>query len=672
MSKVREVHNIPVGGASPGRGSPSEVFSQNIMEMERGNKKSKSDRFFKYAAVIVAALCILFMLATIGLAIALGVKMNQMSESPRTAAFSGDRSGIDDPLNAHQNDDPISGNNGILDWPSPSGSLHATYKRSAVASDHGFCSEIGRNTLLAGGNAVDAMISALLCVGVVNPQSSGLGGGFLMTLYNASTQRCISIDAREMAPRSSNSTMFVNSPSDSVIGWRSIATPGELHGFWTVFTRFGSGKVAWKDLFQPAIKLAREGFPVSSNLALVLADRESDIMADEYMKTAFTDPRTGRVYEEGDMLKRQQLADTLEELANATDPVQLFYQGGMAQTIAAEFKERGGYVTIEDLANYKPIIYETPLESDALPGDFTMCGPPPPSSFAVTQAIIGVMSQFYSPQKGSVNLDDPEVYHRLIEAEKFAYSYRTKLGDVNYVKDADKISRNMTKMEFIRWVANKVPDMAQELSYYTDDKTQVVEDHGTSSISIIDREGNAISTTSTINQWLGSKRISPTLGILWNDEMDDFSTPNQSNAFGFAPSEANYIQPGKRPLSSMSPMIVYNKNDGSVKMAVGASGGSRIISAVAQTVIRSMLFNQTVKEAVDAPRFHNQFLPNVTEYESSVPRTIINTLKNQYHQIFSPVQKQSSVVQALIVMDDGFIHGNSDFRRKTATYPAGY
>ncbi|KAE9545960.1 hypothetical protein FO519_010828, partial [Halicephalobus sp. NKZ332] len=154
-----------------------------------------------------------------------------------------------------------------------------------------------------------------------------------------------------------------------------------------------------------------------------------------------------------------------------------------------------------------------------LPGDLTMCGPPPPSSFAVTQAIIGIMSQFYGPQRGPVNLDDPEVYHRLIEAEKFAYSYRTKLGDVNYVKDADKVSRNMTKIDFTRWIASRVPDVAQELSYYNLDNTQVVEDHGTSSISIIDREGNAVSTTDTINQLLGSKRISPTLGILWNDEM---------------------------------------------------------------------------------------------------------------------------------------------------------
>ncbi|KAE9551642.1 hypothetical protein FO519_005140 [Halicephalobus sp. NKZ332] len=612
------------------------------------------------------------MLTTIGLAVALRVNMNKISEFPKNSIVV-DGAGLNDSLSDHQSRDFIVRNTSLLFWPKPSRSFHATYRKAAVATDSGFCSEIGRqDTLLAGGNAVDAMISSLLCIGVVHLQASGLGGGFVMTLYNASTQRCISINAREMAPRSANSTMFMDISSDSSIGWRSIATPGELHGFWTAFTRFGSGRVAWRDLFQPTIKLAREGFPVSGELALALIDRESDIMADEHMKNAFTDSRTGRIYKEGDIIKRQHLADTLEKLANATDPVQLFYKGEIAQKVADEFKKYGGYVTTEDLANYKTIIQDTPLESDALPGDFMMCGPPPPSGFAVTQTIIGVMSQFYSPERGPVDLYDPKVYHRLIEAEKFAYSYRTKLGDPNFVNDAENISRNMTKIEFIRWIVSRIPDVAQDLSYYNVDNTQVVEDHGTSSVSILDEEGNAVSTTSTINLWLGSRRISPTLGILWNDEMDDFSTPNQSNAYGFPPSKANFIQPGKRPLSSMSPMIIYNKSSGSVKMVVGGSGGSRIISAVAQTVIRSMLFNQTVKEAVDGPRFHNQFLPNVTEYEDSVPRAIINTLENQYNQSFSAVKDQWSVVQALVVMDDGLIHGNSDFRGGIPTYPTGY
>uniref|UniRef100_A0A914Y871 Gamma-glutamyltranspeptidase n=1 Tax=Panagrolaimus superbus TaxID=310955 RepID=A0A914Y871_9BILA len=211
-------------------------------------------------------------------------EQNQMSDQqqqplvrPQTLSY------LPDPLNVpHNNDDRPS----IVDsaWPIPSGSLHATYKRAAVASDHGLCSEIGRDILLAGGNAVDSMIASFFCIGVVNPQSSGLGGGFLMTLYNASTQRCISIDAREMAPRTANTTMFKSNPEDAVLGWKAIATPGELHGYWTIFTRYGSGRVPWKDLVDPSIKLARNGFPVSSNLAKVMEEKESFIMADENMK----------------------------------------------------------------------------------------------------------------------------------------------------------------------------------------------------------------------------------------------------------------------------------------------------------------------------------------------------------------------------------------------------
>lgn len=180
-------------------------------------------------------------------------------------------------------------------------------------------------------------------------------------------------------------------------------------------------------------------------------------------------------------------------------------------------------------------------------------------------------------------------------------------------------------------------------------------------------------------------RASPTLGIIWNDEMDDFSTPGVYNAFGFAPSETNFIAPNKRPMSSMSPMVVYNKNDQRVELVVGGAGGSFIISATAQTVIRSLLFNQTVKAAVDAPRFHNQFLPHVTQFEKNVPKVetmlfitqdlfqrIIDELTTTFKQNMTAIVQQKSVIQALEVQPDGFIHGNSDFRRKTATYPAGF
>ncbi|VDO77335.1 unnamed protein product [Haemonchus placei] len=340
----------------------------------------------------------------------------------------------------------------IIHWSKPSGSLYAQFKRVAVASDHGFCSEIGRDVMIDGGNAVDAIIATLLCVGVVNPQSSGLGGGFIMTLYNASTGRCQTINARESAPLAATEDMFKSDTNQSVYGYRAIAIPSELHGFWTIFKNFGSGRVnssqyqifqvEWSRLFEPSIKLAMNGFPVSSNLASNLARKENLIQAEPTLKEIFVDRVTGRVYEEGDIMKRERYGSTLQRLANASDPVDLFYKGDMAQTIAEEITSNGGIINSTDLASYETLIDEIPLIVSGLSGDLEMCGPPPPSSFVITQSIIAVMAEFYRGDK--VNLDDPLVYHRLIEAEKFAYAQRTKLGDVRFVESAKLLVANMS------------------------------------------------------------------------------------------------------------------------------------------------------------------------------------------------------------------------------------
>lgn len=196
-------------------------------------------------------------------------------------------------------------------------------------------------------------------------------------------------------------------------------------------------------MFEPAITLAREGFPVSSNLAMVLAKLESRIAEDEDMRHVFFDPATSKPWEEGDIIRRHRLAETLNELSVTPDPIKLFYKGGMAQTIAAEIAEGGGLITPEDLAGFETVVHDTPLETEALPGDLVMCGPPPPSSFAVAAAIVGVISELYGGRK--VDLDDPKLYHRLIEAEKFSYAQRTKLGDARFVKSAADLAFNLTR-----------------------------------------------------------------------------------------------------------------------------------------------------------------------------------------------------------------------------------
>ncbi|PAV65999.1 hypothetical protein WR25_19438 isoform F [Diploscapter pachys] len=595
---------VRIGEESPPRrGSPSEVFSRDINHLHQTKKEKRDGTCARTLAIVFGILTAIFLLATIALAIVVGIKYSQDNNDNNDVTER-----IPNVIAPTRQQD--SSNRPQFQWPLPSGSLYAHYKKAAVASDHGLCSEIGRDIMIQGGNAIDSVIATLLCVGVVNPQSSGIGGGFLMTLYNKTTGLCHAINARETAPAAANETMFVKNKNDSSVGYKSIAVPSEINGYWTIYRRFGSGKVPWSKLFEASIRLCNEGFPVSSNLATVLADKEKDIQAEPTMKDIFVNPATNRVYEEGDIMKRTTLGTTYQLLANATDPIELFYKGGMAQSIAGEISDNGGIITEKDLADYETVVDDAPLISTLLPGDLEMCGPPPPSSFVVTQSLIVTMGELY--KSGNVDFQNPKLYHDLIEMQKFAYAQRTKLGDLKFVESARALVAQMLTKEYTQNITKLLKDTAQKLEYYGGDMKANPPDHGTSHVSIIDAEGNAVSVTSTINQLLGSMRASPTLGIVWNDEMvqwlanflrvfakinfqDDFSTPGQSNGFGFAPSETNFIVPGKRPMSSMSPLVVYNKNENKAEMVVGASGGSFIISAIAQTVIRTLFFNQTVK-----------------------------------------------------------------------------
>uniref|UniRef100_A0A0N5AJW6 Gamma-glutamyltranspeptidase 1 n=1 Tax=Syphacia muris TaxID=451379 RepID=A0A0N5AJW6_9BILA len=607
-------------------------------------------RCTRLLTIICAVTAAVFILLSVVLATILAVGGKKESFNTRPFSF-------------HPNHEP--------QWPQPSGSLYGQFKKAAIATDHGLCSEIGRNILFAGGNAIDATIASLICIGVVNPQNSGLGGGFLMTVYNRTTGKCITLNARESAPASSSTLMFAENASEATVGYKSIAIPTELHGLWTAFRKFSSGKVSWKQLIQPSIDLAIKGFPVSSNLALILKRKERQIMDEKSLRAVFVNPNTGKVYEEGDRLTRYSLGQTLQMIANASDPNYLFYKGEIAKIIVSEMKENGGIITAKDLYSYNTIIETSPIQVPLPSTNLIMCGPPPPSSFAVTQLIVSILAEFYMNGQ-PVDLNDPLVYHRLIEAEKFGYAHRSQLGDLPFVKEAQLLINNMTTSSYAKWIKSLIKDVAQPIQYYMKDAQYQKPDHGTSHVSVIDEDGNAVSTTDTINLRLGSLRVSPILGIVWNNEMDDFSTPGLTNAFNIAPSEANFIRPNKRPMSSMSPTIIYDKTNGKVRMSIGASGGSFIISATAQGIIRSLIFNQTIKESVDTPRLHNQFLPHVTQYEETFPQQIVDELRYKHKQSMESTGIQASVVQVIEAADDGFLYGNSDFRRKTSTHAAGY
>lgn len=557
--------------------------------------------------------------------------------------------------------------NRLPKWPKPSLSPMGKYSKAAVAADNEYCSEIGRNTLLRGGNAVDAAIAALFCIGVMDSHSAGLGGGHFMTIYNSTTQECTVIDAREIAPLAATEDMFKGRWNESQTGWRAVAVPGELHGLWTEFNRFGSGKIAWASLVNPTIDLLEEGFPTSHALAKALKQKEELILREPTMKE-FVNPKTGKVYAVGEQIKtRRTFLNTLRLLANSTDPVKEFYTGEMARTMAEEFKQRGGLVTMADLAAYRPIIRGNgEVIHTVLRGGRSICGAPPPAGSAVAQAILSVMDGYEYDMKSFKDI--AVLYHHFIEASKFSYAGRSWMGDPAFVANATDIARNITSSEWAEWVRSKITEETHPDEYYGGSFEAPPVDHGTTHISVIDRQGNAVSVTSTINLYMGALVTSPSLGILWNDEMDDFSSPGHANFFGFPPSPANFIRPGKRPMSSQSPLVIYDKNK--QVMAVGGAGGSTIISGVAGVALHALWLKADVKQAVDAPRLHNQLQPNYTWYEPNFPKEYIAELRSRGHTLTAV--NNLTVVTAVEKGKDGQIYANSDFRKGEESAPAGY
>ncbi|PIO67401.1 gamma-glutamyltranspeptidase, partial [Teladorsagia circumcincta] len=335
-----------------------------------------------------------------------------------------------------------------------------------------------------------------------------------------------------------------------------------------------------------------------------------------------------------------------------------------------------GIITKADLASYKPRVYKQ-LANTHFRGNLVMCGGPPPSSFAVTQLIVSVMSALYPENHGADILSDPKVTHHFIEAMKFAYAQRTLLGDVAFVKSAETLAKNLTTQEYTKWVVERMRDTAQPSVYYGGIAqsqvpqpvefgkcgARVVPDHGTSQVSALDEHGNGVSSTTTINRWFGAAVESEAYGIIWNDEMDDFSTPGMANGFGFAPSETNFIEPGKRPMSSMSPMVIFDAKTKEPTMVIGGSGGSKIISAVAKVglmklhvivgesvimaIVRPLIFGETIKQAIDSPMIHNQFTPDITQIDDAFPKELKSVLDWKFGQKFRNTTGFEGIVQGI-------------------------
>lgn len=525
-------------------------------------------------------------------------------------------------------------------------------EHGAVATENKRCSDIGVDVLKEGGNAVDAAISAVFCVGVVNMFSSGIGGGGFMTVRippssEGGSSEVYTIDFRETAPALANSTMYKDDPDAARWGGLAVGVPGEMRGLQEAHGRWG--KLPWARLVQPSVDLAAE-WTVDIELARRLQMFAPLIFSQEDWRPIFAPE--GRMLLEGETIRRTNYSRTLSAIASAGPDV--FYKGPIADSIIRKIQATGGIMTNEDLENY------TVKVDRALQGtyhDKKVYTSHAPTSGPVLLHILNLLERYDLIGEGRTGLN----IHRFVEALKFGFAARTRIGDLPYVTNGTARVAEISTKSFADAVAANLTDDRTHPPEYYNPEFDVKIDHGTSHTSVVDKDGMAVALTTTVNLIFGSMVLDPETGIILNDEMDDFAVPGEPNGFGLWPSPYNYPEPGKRPLSSTTPTIVEH-GDGSFYLAIGGSGGGQIFGAVLQTML-NLDWGMDVSEAIEAGRVHDQLYPLEVNADDVVPDILVNALISRGHNItVSDINRIAAVVQA-VVQKDGKIFAASDSRK---------
>jgi gamma-glutamyltranspeptidase/glutathione hydrolase len=525
------------------------------------------------------------------------------------------------------------------------------FEKGAVVSAHALASEVGVDILQKGGNAMDAAVAVHFALAVVYPNAGNIGGGGFM-LYRGVNGEVSALDFRETAPKLAHKELFLDEKGEPIPGLSLQSTlssgiPGSVAGMEAAHARYGS--LDWKDLLTPAIRLAEEGFPLTQRQANELNDLKKTFEErNDWAMPLLHDS----LWQKGDLLVQHQLARTLRAIQ--THQSAGFYSGFVADALVETMRKTGGIMDAKDLLNYTAL-WRTPIEGRYR--GYTIYSMPPPSSGGI--CLINLLKSVEPFPLSKWGFQSDSSIRVMVEASRRVYADRaTYMGDPDFVEvpqqqllDSFYMASRMEDMRFDRATpSNEI--QAGSLLY--------PESEETTHFSIIDAEGNAVSITTTINESYGSKIMVEGAGFLLNNEMDDFSIkPGVPNLYGLLGGDANAIEPQKRMLSAMTPTLVVQ--DGKTVMVVGTPGGSTIITSVFQTLVNVIDFGMSMQKAIDAPKFHHQWMPDVIQHEESA---IQPQVREQLQQSGYLLQQRAPIgrVDAIWIDQKGMKHTGADPR----------
>jgi gamma-glutamyltranspeptidase/glutathione hydrolase len=522
-----------------------------------------------------------------------------------------------------------------------------------VVSSDSLATQVGVEILKKGGNAVDAAVAVGFAFAVTYPQAGNIGGGGFMVIRMANGET-VTIDFREKAPMKASENMFLDEngnfvPEKSQVGHLSVGVPGSVAGLLLALEKYGT--MSRREILKPAIELAEKGFIINEGLANAFKNAFEHFK--KFPSTMRYFSKNGQPYSAGDRLVQKDLAKVLKLIRDKGRDG--FYKGKVADLIVEEMKRGGGLITYEDLENYQPVLRK-PVVGNYRGYEIISMGPPSSGGVCLIE-LLNILENFDLKKYG---FGSSYTIHYLVEAMKRVYADRAEyLGDPDFVQiPLDKL----LSKEYAKELASEID------TFYATPSSRIIrsvsptsEGVHTTHYSVVDRWGNVVAVTTTINSYFGSMVVVDGAGFFLNNEMDDFSAkPGAPNQFGLLGSKANSIQPGKRMLSSMTPTIVLK--NGKPFLVLGSPGGSTVITSVLQVILNVVDFGMNIQEAVDSPRIHHQWYPDQIFFERrGLPKDVIENLERRGHKLVERVGYQGEV-QAILIDENGVKYGAVDPR----------